>query len=656
MAAIFLSYAHENRRFAEKLARVLDSARHQVWWDRQIDGGEEFSAEIENQLARSDLVLVVWSEDSVKSRWVRDEAAVGCDRGVLVPVSIDGSVPPMGFRQFQTIDLTNWKAGNRDPRTAELLQSLERRLKSNGEALAPAVTVQPRRRFPQPSAKRSSSIAAVLVFALVAASYFLLNRGNKPTIPVVTVAAADNSSASRLSANDLLIKLGSLQSTKADALQLVEQGSQTRPDLRFTVAQSTVDGQAQTNVALLAGDTGGLLWSRDFQQVPQGEGDLRQQVAYSAATVLTCASEALAPGHGQLQDAPLKLYLAGCARLSDGFDVNPGPLVETFAKVTREAPDFEGGWAKLLIVETYLWLRSKRDPVIGANLNAHIAQARRLNPTMAEAYVAEAWMQELRQINRWMPLSQAAVEKNPLNPFALTEHANDMFQVGRLQEGVTLARRAVQADPLAPWVRDALITALANAGEIEAAKDALKEAERLWPGASNTTNLRFTLMATFGDAREALELLRSGKVSRQFVSPAMESFLEAKNDPTSANVDRAVREARAISKRWRIEYLNTLAEFKRKEELIRALSDFDPGLNPGPAEVFRPAYAFVRNDARFIQVVKGWGQFDYWIKSGNWPDFCFEPGLPYDCKVEAAKPAANVGMPDAPVARERADA
>jgi hypothetical protein len=94
-------------------------------------------------------------------------------------------------------------------------------------------------------------------------------------------------------------------------------------------------------------------------------------------------------------------------------------------------------------------------------------------------------------------------------------------------------------------VRDALITALANAGEIEAAKDALKEAERLWPGASNTTNLRFTLMATFGDAREALELLRSGKVSRQFVSPAMESFLEAKNDPTSANVDRAVREARA---------------------------------------------------------------------------------------------------------------
>src|SRR4029453_15122517 len=143
-------------------------------------------------------------------------------------------------------------------------------------------------------------------------------------------------------------------------------------------------------------------------------------------------------------------------------------------KVTQQAPDFEGGWAKLLMVETDSWLRSERDPVIGKNLQTHIGQARELNPTMAEAYVAEAWMQDLRQVNRWMPLSEAAVSKNPFNPFALTEHANDMLQVGRLQQGVTDARRAVQADPLSPWVHDALIVALATAGEIEASKNALE--------------------------------------------------------------------------------------------------------------------------------------------------------------------------------------
>jgi tetratricopeptide (TPR) repeat protein len=256
---------------------------------------------------------------------------------------------------------------------------------------------------------------------------------------------------------------------------------------------------------------------------------------------------------------------------------------------------------------------------------------------MAEAYVAEAWMQELRQINRWWPLSEAAVVKNPSNAFALTEHSNDMFQVGRLQEGVTLARRAVQADPLAPWVRDALIVALANAGEIEAAKDELRDAERLWPGSSNIAGVRFSLASKYGDAREALSLLQSGKVSRQSLSPATESFLEARIDPAPGKVDLAIEEARAVSKRWFGHYIETLAEFGRKEELIKALADYDPGLNPGPAYVFRPKYSIARDDIRFMRIAKDWGQFAYWRKTGNWPDFCFEPGLPYDCKIEATK-------------------
>jgi hypothetical protein len=31
------------------------------------------------------------------------------------------------------------------------------------------------------------------------------------------------------------------------------------------------------------------------------------------------------------------------------------------------------------------------------------------------------------------------------------------------------------------------------------------------------------------------------------------------------------------------------------------------------------------------------GLVDYWRASGHWPDFCSEPGLPYDCKAEATK-------------------
>ena len=105
MGRIFLSYAREDRAFAERLARVLEQAGYEVWWDRHIDGGEEFAAEIEAELDKANAVVVLWSKNSVKSRWVRDEAAVGGDTGRLVPVSVDGFLPPMGFRQFHTIDL-----------------------------------------------------------------------------------------------------------------------------------------------------------------------------------------------------------------------------------------------------------------------------------------------------------------------------------------------------------------------------------------------------------------------------------------------------------------------------------------------------------------------------------------------------------------------
>ena len=60
MASIFLSYAREDRSCAERLARVLESAGHEVWWDRRLGGGEEFSAEIEVALERADVVLVAY--------------------------------------------------------------------------------------------------------------------------------------------------------------------------------------------------------------------------------------------------------------------------------------------------------------------------------------------------------------------------------------------------------------------------------------------------------------------------------------------------------------------------------------------------------------------------------------------------------------------
>ena len=111
LARIFLSYARSDRTRVSELAAALENAGHEVWWDRRLAGGAEFEREIEHALDQAEAVVVVWSTASVKSHWVRDEATSGRDRNRLVPVSLDGTPPPLGFRQLHTIDVSAWEIG-----------------------------------------------------------------------------------------------------------------------------------------------------------------------------------------------------------------------------------------------------------------------------------------------------------------------------------------------------------------------------------------------------------------------------------------------------------------------------------------------------------------------------------------------------------------
>ena len=104
---LFLSYAHADAKRAEALAAALGARGYTVWWDTMIEGGASFAKSIREALEAADAVIVLWSKTSIESDWVADEAAQGRDRKRLVPVSLDGSLPPLGFRQYQTIDLTD---------------------------------------------------------------------------------------------------------------------------------------------------------------------------------------------------------------------------------------------------------------------------------------------------------------------------------------------------------------------------------------------------------------------------------------------------------------------------------------------------------------------------------------------------------------------
>src|SRR5205807_10093118 len=142
MASVFLSYDRDDGDKARPIATALERAGHSVWWDLHVRGGAQFSKVIEEALKAADAVVVLWSKNSIDSAWVRDEAAAGRDSGRLVPATIDGTEAPLGFRQFQTIDLSRWRGRGPPPQLKTLLADIESMAPASGQAQARAAPVQ----------------------------------------------------------------------------------------------------------------------------------------------------------------------------------------------------------------------------------------------------------------------------------------------------------------------------------------------------------------------------------------------------------------------------------------------------------------------------------------------------------------------------------
>ena len=102
MTDIFVSYASEDLERVKPLVAALSERGWTVWWDRELVAGPSFDEEIEKAIESASCVVVVWSEHSIGSRWVRTEANEGLDRDILVPLCIDDVRPPLAFRIAQT--------------------------------------------------------------------------------------------------------------------------------------------------------------------------------------------------------------------------------------------------------------------------------------------------------------------------------------------------------------------------------------------------------------------------------------------------------------------------------------------------------------------------------------------------------------------------
>jgi hypothetical protein len=121
---VFLSYASSDRDRAARVARALEVGGWSVWWDRKIAPGRAFDRVIAEALDSSRCVVVLWSRASVESDWVREEAAEGQERDVMVPALLDDVRIPLGFRRLQAARLVDWDGEPAHPAFQPLLDAV----------------------------------------------------------------------------------------------------------------------------------------------------------------------------------------------------------------------------------------------------------------------------------------------------------------------------------------------------------------------------------------------------------------------------------------------------------------------------------------------------------------------------------------------------
>ncbi len=179
--SVFVSYSRADQKRATPVIAALEKAGCQVWWDGLLEGGDTYLPTTEAALEGADAVVVLWSRTSVDSHWVRDEATRGRDRRCLVPLSLDGAEPPLGFRQFQVIDCSKWRGKADAP---EMQRALRAVLALGG-----------RQTMPPPSSAPKASRRGVMMgagsAALLGAAGWMVWKGGLPG----TSAATENSIA-----------------------------------------------------------------------------------------------------------------------------------------------------------------------------------------------------------------------------------------------------------------------------------------------------------------------------------------------------------------------------------------------------------------------------------------------------------------------------
>jgi tetratricopeptide (TPR) repeat protein len=336
--------------------------------------------------------------------------------------------------------------------------------------------------------------------------------------------------------------------------------------------------------------------------------------------------------------------MGGCVGIADS-DWSDAQVLAAFERVAKLAPDFGPVWNYLALSRSWMAqsLEQSSPAAYAAAMQKArdaIATARKLNPNSSMSYDAEYHLISGDGSFRDLQVLEQGAKIDP-DDGRIQMHLSDEYQgVGRMSDAVQAAQRGIQLEPNTPYTMSVYILALVYSGQFSKAKAVIAEARKKWPDDPTIDYADFGLQFRYGDARAALELMpKAFNYSDAEMAP-YRKLLAARLDPTPAKIDEAIAALGAQAPNSSVtlnKVLLALGNFGRVEQAYELMEDPKFQRSIERTTLFRPDFAGIRADPRFMQVAARLGLVRYWRKTGYWPDYCWTEQLKYDCKTEAAK-------------------
>lgn len=641
MATLFLSYSRDDVERVRPLASALEREGHNTWWDHRISGGEEFSGAIEQALASADVVVVCWTASSVRSAWVRDEAAAGRDKGCLVPVTLDGCPPPLGFRQYHTIDLSGWNGRPRSRALQPLKAAIAEKASGAAPNAAPAAAAPVRQRWS--FGTRRWGVAAAAALLLILGGAFFYSRvwaGTDRIAPRVAIGqfalvSADlPRSLPDMLGQEILAAFGA-----ENAVTVVAAGDGTAgPSAPFVMEGSVgrLGDSVRFTVNLKNRRTGVIIWS-DAYEHETADAVAARQAAVGASQVVRCGLWGASSDKSRMSDQSLSLYFQWCNEHWGGSS-NQAAELDAARRVTVAVPDFSFGWSALALATVpFAAADSPEATQLREEGMAAARKSMELDRQNPEGYMAIAGLLPLNRYAQREGLLKKAISVRPTECGCERQAYGDFLaSVGRMDEAVTQYERARAMRPLAPFSNLRFAQALYVVGRNDEADRILADILTLWPDATSLRLLKMKSALWTGRYDEAVALLggRDLPLTSTQRNTLIAAFQALKSQDAALRAKSVAELERfAADRRYNDRLVvGTLAALGAREAALKAAANLVRTRGLFDTEVlFEPNLAAAREEPGYGRLVRALGLTAYWRGTRNLPDICRDSAPPRFC-------------------------